>query len=423
VRRLRLLLIVVYGLILIGLITQRGAILALAIPYLLYLGAALMSRPGPVRLSATRTLSAQRATAGDLITVQVTITTTGDPAAVVVDDLIPAGLERVAGAARAQTWCRPGEPIELTYTVRAARGVHAFGGIRATTGEPFGLFQSRALIPTRDTLIVLPAAERLRHVRVQPRSARQTPGLLPTRQAGPGIEFFGVRPYQPGDSLRVVNSRASARRPELPIVNEFTAERIIDVGLILDARLARDIRRGGKSIFEPMVGASAGLAQYFLARGNRVALLIYGVTLDWTGPGYGKRQTERVLQALAAATQGVHARFNDLDALPTRLFPPRSHLILVSPLDRQDVAALSALHARGSSILVICPDARPWDTAPAAPGSDTALARRITRLERTVVLNTVRRSGVRVVDWPVNLPLQQALDQSGVGMIAIRGVQ
>jgi hypothetical protein len=30
---------------------------------------------------------------------------------------------------------------------------------------------------------------------------------------------------------------------------------------------------------------------------------------------------------------------------------------------------------------------------------------------------------VTVVDWPVNLPLQQALDQSGVGMLAIRGAQ
>lgn len=422
-RRLRVLLIVVYGLILAGLITQRGAILALAIPYLLYLGAALVSRSRTVRLSATRTLSAQRVSAGDLVTVQLTISTMGDAAAVMVEDLIPAGLARVDGAARAQAWRRPGEPIELTYSVRATRGVHGFRGLRATTGEPFGLFQSRTLLPTSDTLIVLPAYERLRHVRVQPRSARQNPGLLPTRQAGPGVEFFGVRPYQPGDSLRVVNSRASARRPETPIVNDFTAERIIDVGLILDARLARDIRRGDRSLFEPMVSAVGGLAQYFLARGNRVALLIYGVTLDWTGPGYGKRQTERVLQALAAATQGIHARFSDLDALPTRLFPPRSHLILVSPLDRQDAPAISALHARAYSILVVCPDARPWDSAPAPPGTDAALARRITRLERTVALNTVRRSGVTVVDWPVNLPLQQALDQSGVGMLAIRGAQ
>lgn len=129
------------------------------------------------------------------------------------------------------------------------------------------------------------------------------------------------------------------------------------------------------------------------------------------------------LVGLAAATQGIHARFSDLDALPTRLFPPRAHLILVSPLDRQDVPALSALHARGSSLLVVCPDARPWDTAPVAPGSDAALARRIARIERTVAVNTVRRSGVRVVDWPVTLPLQQALDQSGVGMLAIRGAQ
>jgi uncharacterized protein (DUF58 family) len=54
------------------------------------------------------------------------------------------------------------------------------------------------------------------------------------REKGEGIEFADMRPFAPGDRVRRVNWRASARRGEL-WVNEYHAERNGDVVLaVLD---------------------------------------------------------------------------------------------------------------------------------------------------------------------------------------------
>ena len=53
------------GLVLLGLGTLRGDMLALAIPLLIYAGASLLGRPEPPQLSATRSFSAQRPASGE----------------------------------------------------------------------------------------------------------------------------------------------------------------------------------------------------------------------------------------------------------------------------------------------------------------------------------------------------------------------
>ena len=65
------------GLALLGLGTLRGEMLALAIPLLIYAGAALLDRPAPPQLSATRAFSAQRLASGEPAQVSISITNLG----------------------------------------------------------------------------------------------------------------------------------------------------------------------------------------------------------------------------------------------------------------------------------------------------------------------------------------------------------
>jgi len=59
--RLLLLGVLTYSLFLWGIITLNGQVLALTIPLMVYLGAALLFGPGKLSLKAARTLSAERA--------------------------------------------------------------------------------------------------------------------------------------------------------------------------------------------------------------------------------------------------------------------------------------------------------------------------------------------------------------------------
>src|SRR5262249_49002601 len=146
------------------------------------------------------------------------------------------------------------------------------------------------------------------------------------------------------------------------------------------------------------------LASGLLDQGNRVGLLLYGNLFDWTFPGYGKIQRERILRALARTKSGDSPAFEELDRLPTQLFPARAQLILISPLQTRDRDMLIRLRARGYQLLVISPDPIAFEQQALGTDRSVELGARVARLERTVLLQNLRRAGIVVVDWDVAQP-------------------
>ena len=402
-----------YALLIAGLATLSGALLALALPLLVYLGAALISQPADIALRARRRLSSERARPGEPVTVRLEVTNEGRHTAdlLLVDEL-PAGLELADGKPTLRAALAPGQSAELTYSVRGERRLYRFAAASAVVTDALGLRSRLVRLPAPGQLFVLPPLARLRRMDIRPRRTRNNAGLIPARQGGPGVDFFGVREYQPGDPTRWVNARVTARFPQTLFVNEFEHERVADVGLILDARRSSDVSGPGGALFEHAVEAAASLADALLERGNRVGLVVYGNALDWTFPGYGKAQRERIMRALARAEQGDHVAFESLDNLPTRQFPARSQLILISPLQRGDLPTLTRLRAHGYELLVISPDPVSFERAHLAETPQAEVALRLASLERRLLLRRIRETGVRVVDWHVEVPFRELAEQA-----------
>ncbi|HLF28690.1 MAG TPA: DUF58 domain-containing protein [Anaerolineae bacterium] len=403
----------VYGLVLVGLASLNGGLLALVIPFVIYLAAGLMGAPEKLQLTATHAVSDERAAQGAPIVVKLSVTNAGAHLAeVLIEDVLSRPLDVIGGESRLMTQLAPGATVELRYILRAARGAYRFQGIRVTAYDHFGLFQRQTTLPVSNRLIVMPQIAKLRRVAIRPRQTRAYAGPIPARRGGPGVEFFGVRGYQPGDSQRWINWKASARHPGALFTTEFEQERVADVGLILDARRRTHTPALGDSLFELMAQAAAALAEPILNEGNRVGLLIYGSFLDWTIPGYGKVQRERILQALAKAEPGDSQVFDKLDLLPTRLFPPESQLILISPLVKDDLPVLTRLRARGYQLLVVSPDPTPLEAEALGRRPGIELAARIARMERSLLLHQLRHAGIRIVDWQIDAPLDHIVHAS-----------
>lgn len=412
-RRLLLLSSLIYGLILVALGLRSGSLLALVIPLVVYLGAGLLSAPEPPQLTVTRQMSDDRVAPDTPVTITLSVSNAGPAlAGVLIEDIVPAGLEMVEGETQLFTPLAAGQSVELTYTVRGTRGSFHFDDVRVTADDSFSLFRRQTTVSAPSRLLVLPRVLRLRRIPIRPRSTRVYSGLIPARQGGAGVEFFEVRTYQPGDPLRWVNWRANARHPDTFFTNDFEQERVADVGLILDVRRRSNVWAKNDSLFEHAVEATAALAETFLNDGNRVGLLLYGGLLNRTLPGYGKVQRERILQALARAELGDSLIFERLEYLPTRLFPPNSQLVLISPLFEEDVPMLVHLRARGYQVLVISPDPVSFERKTLAVDTDEALAARIARLERSVTLRKLWQAGIRVVDWQVDKPFDQVVHAS-----------
>jgi uncharacterized protein (DUF58 family) len=421
-RRPLLLGVLIYAITFLALLTFNGPLLILAIPLVLLLGMGLYYGPGELPLQATRTLSRDRTGEGLPVVVTLAVTNTGAAylEEVVIEESPPLELRvsdsdaREPTATRFLTALAPGETVTLTYTVQGQCGEHAFGEVHAAAHDHFGLFQHEGIVPAtgEDSLYVLPTAIKLKRIAIRPRQTLVYAGATPARVGGAGTEFYGVRPYQPSDSPRHINWRANARHPGSLFTTEFQQERIADVGLILDARRRADIASRDRALFEYSVQATAALAETFLQDGHRVGLLRYGGVLDWTYPGYGKQQRERILRTLARAETGESLVFDRLEYLPTRFFPAKSQIVLVSPLCLEDLDPLIYLRGRGYEVLIVSPNPVAFERRFLPDTPTTALATRVARIERSVLLRRLRQAGIRIVDWDVALPLQQAVAMS-----------
>jgi uncharacterized protein (DUF58 family) len=326
-------------------------------------------------------------------------------------DPLPPNFKVVDGSALRFVSLKKGQTLIWKYTFCGSRGFHNFSSLDATVSDPLGLLTIHKELPTSGQILILPLSPWVRRLAIRTRVTRVYSGTIPAHQGGVGVDFFGVREYQPGDPQHAVNWRLSARHPQALFANEYEQERVADVGIILDARAQSNQLGTNLSIFDDSVAATASLADAFLASGNRVGLLVYGQFINWTIPGYGKQQRERILQSLARAELGVSQTFSNI-YIPRSLFPPHSQLVFISSLLSDDVEALVRLRARGYPLIVVSPDAVRFEASHLPARPTVQQAARILSLQRRVTLQRLRHAGVQVVDWDVTKPFEQVAESA-----------
>jgi uncharacterized protein (DUF58 family) len=390
--------------------TLRGEMIALTLPLVVYLLAGFLSAPDEVKLEATRHLSDERVSPHSEVCVIVTIINRGSHLdEVLVEDILPVDLKTRLGHSRHLIRLPKDSSYTFSYTVSGPRGGYGFDKVRALINDPFAVTSREVQMEAKGQLFVFPPLMRLRHVAIRPRRTRVYAGTIPARAGGSGTEFYGVREYQPGDSPHVINWHASAHSMDALYSNEFQQERVADVAIVLDARTRTNDFARGHSLFEHSVQAAAALTDALLFQGNRVGLLVYAAYLAWTFPGYGKVQRERILYSLAHAKPGGSDVFSDLEHLPTRLFPPESQIILVSPLSDDDLQPLVQLRAQGYQVLVVSPDPVQFELLYLQKTRNVELASRVVQLERRLLLQKIQRAGIQVLDWDVRVPFDQVV--------------
>lgn len=402
----------VYLLILTGFAFLAGEILLLAVPLVLYFGLSLLRSPVDLDLQAEREISSLRSRTGRAVRIRVRVVNRGGRIPLLkISDQIPPGCTVIEGQSRWLGRLAAGGAVELRYTVQPDRGYYQFNRLRIAAGDTFGVVNQRRILEAAGRFYVHPRYFPIERVAIRPRITNVYSGFIPARVGGPGVEFFGVREYQPGDPIRWINWRASARQAQTLFVNQFQQERVADVGLIVDTRASSQVHgmRGG-SIFERSIEAAGSLANRFLQDGNRVGLLLYGTSLNWTFPQYGKVQQQRIMDQLSRAELGESRVFEKLENLPTQILPRRAQLVFISPLQHQDIETLVQLTARGYAVMVISPDPvrYQWEQLD-EPDQILEQAYRLARLERGLVLKQLRQAGINVLDWDTGIPLRSAL--------------
>jgi uncharacterized protein (DUF58 family) len=409
----RILLILICGLISSALILRDGNVLLLALPLLTYLIVGLAQAPTRVVLAAARTVSKPAITAHEQVEQRITVKNLGDA----LGNLCLTDMPGVPDSTAAWHACHmlslpAGGTTEFRYGLQPGRGVYSWTSIRACASDPLGLFEHTCEVPAPGGLLVRPAPVQVRPLTLRPQSTILAAGPIPARVPGPGTDYWGIREYQPGDSLRRLNWRLAARHPRQLFTNEYEREEIADFGLILDTRRLSSANAAEEALFEHSVSAAAALAEGYLKHGNRVSLLLFGTSMKSVFPGCGKHQLNQLIWNLARAKLGPYLPFDYLEYFPARLFPVRSLVVIFSTVDARDLDAYARLRAYGYDVLLISPD--PVDfTSRLLPAAEVHnLAFRAARAERIIQLKRLLKMGVKVVDWQVDIPLDTVVHET-----------
>jgi uncharacterized protein (DUF58 family) len=156
------------------------------------------------------------------------------------------------------------------------------------------------------------------------------------------------------------------------------------------------------------VRAAAGIAEHYLHRGDRVAMLEYGFRARRLRPATGRRQYLTVLEWLLDARPAGGAYEPSAGAFGAHLLSSNALVIVLTPLLDQRSAAMVAGLAR-SGRFVVAVDTLPSDLNPSTDGNWGPLAHRLWRMSRENVIGLLREHGVPVVGWAGAGSLDQVL--------------
>jgi len=213
------------------------------------------------------------------------------------------------------------------------RGLYQLGDTRLRTGDPFGIYSVTITNPAKATLMVMPPVVPLPHLEIIPGGysgeGRPLPNA-PERSVGAS----SVREYAPGDSMRLMHWKTTARRDK-PYVRLFDGTPAGDWWILLDLQAKAQVGGGSDSTEEHGVILAASLADRGLRAHRGVGLVVNGGALDWLPPRTGSGHRWEILRRLALAAPGKTSLGEVLERIRPDLGRNAS-LLIITPTQSTD---------------------------------------------------------------------------------------
>jgi len=327
-------------------------------------------------------------------------------------DTLPENLNLKRGSNHQFTSLQQGQTFEFAYEVSPKLpGSYMIGPLRIRSTDVLGLWVEERRDELFTSLKVFPQIQYVGRIDVRPRKTRHWPGEIIARRPGQGLEFYSLREYAPGDPLKRINWRASARFDHL-LSNQFMSELGGDTIIALDARYVSETPSSASSLVTYSARAAAVVTYRLLRDRNRVGMIIVGDRLDKIHPAFGRRQFDRILTALTETRVGNTWEIGNLAGYLSLFFSRMTQIIVITPLlDEKAFRAVADVSAKGYEVLVISPSLIAIEAENLLDLRINRIAKDLVRLERQNKITILRKHAV-VVDWRVNEPLNEALQEA-----------
>jgi len=243
----------------------------------------------------------------------------------------------------------PGYSIGVVRSVSAAskaewrvnlicqkRGVFQLGPWRWVSSDPFGIFTIQRTYESAQTMVVYPPMAALSNANIQ--YGKQSGDLRPLNLPilAESIQATQTRSYQPGDPLRRIHWRTSARR-EILYVKTFDPDAVSRVWLVPDFDSAvhnvtdRREEEWENSTEETMILLVSALAGQLINEHRAVGLFTGIDSAQIVMPQRGTAQLWNILAALAPLHATRPLPFSDNLSRSARIISPNDLMVAITP--------------------------------------------------------------------------------------------
>ncbi len=191
--------------------------------------------------------------------------------------------------------------VEWQITPRQ-RGSHQIPGIHLALRSRAGFWLLHRQVPAPVTLQVYPNLRQLAEYELLARTNRlNLIGIRRTPRLGGENEFDSLRDYRVGDSLKVIDWKATARRHALTS-RDFTISQaqnlmiMIDAGRMMGAQLGDELHG---TLLDGAINSALMLAHVARRQGDLVGIIVYDrAVIRFLPPASNPRQINRIVHAL-----------------------------------------------------------------------------------------------------------------------------
>ncbi|HNW39790.1 MAG TPA: DUF58 domain-containing protein [Candidatus Omnitrophota bacterium] len=231
------------------------------------------------------------------------------------------------------------------------RGEYKIGPFAVYFFDPLNLFFFKRTFYIYSAVVVYPKIFRIEKFPALTRSVLPWFGIETARSSGDDDEFYGVREYKEGESVKKIHWISSARKNKL-IVKQFQLQSFFGTTIMFNLEKAKNLGEGKESVAEYIIKIAASVAHYLTEKGVSIELLAHIGEIVHLPFNKGEDHLENILRILAVAQAESRISFREAFEEFARYIPNDSSLVVVmSDQDYTDLPHVISLYSRGISLI------------------------------------------------------------------------
>lgn len=174
-----------------------------------------------------------------------------------------------------------GEKDHFQYFLRPTeRGEYTFGNLNVYVASPLHLVSRRFTFDHNQTLPTYPSFIQLRKYDLMAFSNNLFQyGVKKIRRIGHTMEFEQIKEYVPGDDIRTLNWKATAKRNQL-MVNQFQDEKSQNIYMIIDKGRTMKMPFNGLSLLDYSINATLALSNVILKKQDKAGMMTFSKKIE-----------------------------------------------------------------------------------------------------------------------------------------------